>query len=398
MKPVKVLFFQPNTFYGSIVSVFGQIIQHLDRSRVAPYVVFNSEANGDLNLRALEGATIRRWNFGQGLRGSRVNNLRSAVHVPASLVALARYARREGIDIVQCSPTPLAGTLGLSLARLSGARMLAHCQVIARDYGLPKGKAGPRQIFETAVLRRADHLVAISGFLANQIRDVTGISPGKIDVVVNGVDLDRFHPRVDGSAIRQAYRIAPDAPLVVQVARISRQKRQEDVVRAFAIARRSAPNLRCLLVGSEASPLPSGPFPDYTSELRHICEQENLGDSLIMTPARADVPEVMAAADIVVMPSINEAWGLVVTEAMAAGKPVIGADSGGIPEQIVDGETGFVTPARSSEALAEKMILLAQDAGLRARMGRASRRRAETHFGEACLAAGFTPIYEALRG
>ena len=157
------------------------------------------------------------------------------------------------------------------------------------------------------------------------------------------------------------------------------------------------PELRCLLVGWE-DPRYRGPFRSYGAELRHIAEQERLGDSLIISPPRPEAPQLMAAADIVALPSVGDPCPLVVMEAMATGKAVIGADSGGIPEEVVDGVTGFLVPPGSVEALADRIVTLARDADLRARMGRAARRRAEACFDEARLAAEFAPIYEALAG
>jgi glycosyltransferase involved in cell wall biosynthesis len=261
---------------------------------------------------------------------------------------------------------------------------------------IPGRFPGPRQLLEDAVSQRADRAVAVSQFLAGQVLR-TGVSAENVAVVLNGVDLDRFHPGTDGSAIRAEFGIPPDAPLIVQLARLIQQKRQDVVVQAFAIARTQVPQLRCLLVGWE-DPRYTGPFASYGAELRQIAAQHDLGDSLVIAPARPDAPAVVAAADIVVMPSIGDAWNLAVTEAMAAGKPVIGAASGGIPEQIVDGVTGFLVPPDSPEALAEKMVLLARDAELRARLGQAARERAEAFFGEARVAEGFASLYTAAAG
>jgi glycosyltransferase involved in cell wall biosynthesis len=395
MKVVKVLFFNPNQFYGSIVSVFSQIIRHLDRARFQPYLILNREARGVLPVRAADGVIIQHWTFGTGLRASPIAGLRSVARLPLTMLQLARYARREGVDIVQCSPTPLAGTLGLALAKLVGARLIAHCQVMPGDYGAKTGRGGARTFFQNTILRQAHHVVAISDYMAAHLR-AAGIPAAKLDVVTNGADLDTFNPEVDGAPMRQAYGIPAEAPLILQIARLAEQKRQEDLLRAFALARKRVPGLRCLLIGSENTAIASGPFPTYMAKLRHICEQEQLGDSVSIAPARSEAPLLMAAADIVVMPSVEEPWGLVVTEAMAAGKPVIGAASGGIPEQIVDGETGFLVPPRSPEALAEKLVALAQDPDLRVRMGRAARRRAEICFDQAQLAVKFAAIYEAL--
>ena len=390
MRQIRVLLFYPNDFLGPEATIYSQIIRHLDRARVHVFLVMNSEASGALNVGETAGVTIRRWNFGHAFGRSPAGALLSILQVVPSMVALIRYARRAGIDIVQCSSTPRAALLGLILARLTGAKLILHYHV------LPGRFAGPRRFLENLVARHADYAVGVSRFLAAEVPS-TGIEARRVGVVVNGVDLHRFRPGIDGSPIRAEYGIPADAPLLVQLARVIQQKRQDVVVRAFAIARKQVPSLRCLLVGWE-DPRYTGPFASYGDELRHIAEQEQLATSLIIAPARADAPTVVASADIVVMPSIGDAWNLAVTEAMAAGKPVIGAASGGIPEQIVDGETGFLVPPDSPEELARKMVLLARDPDLRVRMGQAARERAEKHFGEERVAEGFMPIYVALAG
>jgi len=223
----------------------------------------------------------------------------------------------------------------------------------------------------------------------------TGVVRGDIDVVLNGSNLARFNPSIDGMTIRRELGIPSDAPLVLQMGRIFERKRQEDLVRAFAIARRRVPDLRCLIVGWD-TPTRSGEFDTYGARLEHLRKEECLGDSLIISPARADAPHLMAAADIVVMPSLEEPFGLVVAEAMASGRPVIAAASGGIPEMIVDGKTGFLVAPRSPSDLADRLALLAGDASLRRLMGIAARRHAEEHLDETRLAHEFAPIYERL--
>ncbi len=385
---IKVLFLYPNQFLGPEMTVYTQIIRHLDKTRFSVYLALDSDAVGDIHLSAKDGVRIVRCKFGSALRGGVGPALVSGLRLPASMAGLIRFARREKIDLVQCSSTPRTATLGIILAKLAGARLLLHYHVIPGRY------AGPRGFFEKAIARRADRSVVVSRFLADKV-PAMGVVRSRVDVVVNGTDCNRFRPDVDGAAMRREYGIAPDEVLVLQLARIIQQKRQEDVVRAFAIAKRGAPNLRCLLVGWE-DPRYVGSFASYRAELEHIRAQESLGDSLIIADARPEAPELVAASDMVVMPSIEDAWNLAVTEAMSAGKPVIGSESGGIPEQIVDGVTGFLVPPESPPALAAKMVMLADDAALREKMGKAARPRAETYFDEKHLAADFAPIYSML--
>ena len=388
---IKVLFFYPNEFLGPEMTVYTQEIRHLDRTRFQPYLVLNANAEGDIYLSEADGVIIKRWKFGNSLRGGAVQALRSGVHLPASMLRLVGYARREKIDIVQCSAAPRTASLGFLLARLTGAHLLLHYHVIPGRY------AGLRGWLEAAVSRRADRSVAVSRFLATKVIN-KGIPTRKVDVVVNGADCRRFNPAGDGSAIRAEFGIKPDQVLALQLGRIIQQKRQEDVVRAFAIARKQVPNLRCLLVGWEDLRY-DGPFPGYKAELEHIAAAAGLGDSLIIADPRPDAPQVVAAADIVVMPSVEDAWNLAVTEAMASGKPVIGSDSGGIPEQVVEGVTGYLVPLYDPETLARRMVALASDPQLRAQMGNFARQRAESLFDETHLAADFEPIYtEMVKG
>jgi glycosyltransferase involved in cell wall biosynthesis len=389
VKPTKILFLYPNQFLGPEMTVYTQIVRHLDRSRFRAYLALDADAQGDIHLsEAKDGVVISRWKFGTALRGGLLPGILSALRLPATIIKVARYARREGISVVQASSTPRTATLGLIMARLAGARLLLHYHVIPGRYG------GLRGLAERAIARRADRSVAVSRFLADKVRAL-GLSGRDVDVVVNGTDCRRFNPQVDGSAMRREYGIAPGEVLVFQLARIIQQKRQEETVRAFAIAHRDAPQLRCLIVGWE-DPRYEGPFPGYKAELEHISREQGLGNSLIIADARPEAAELVAAADIVVMPSLEDAWNLAVTEAMAGGKPVVGSLSGGIPEQIVDGETGYLVPLYSPEAIAEKLVALANDPDLRARMGHAARQRAESLFDEKHLATKFAPIYEVL--
>ena len=388
MTKIKVLFFHPDNFLGPEMTVYTQIVRHLDRVRFIPYVAINSTADGVFDKGEEDGLNIRRRNLGQPWRLSLRARFNSLRYLPASMFSLIRYARRESIDVVHCSAVPRHGTLGMILARLTGAKLLLHYHVLPGRY------AGVRRFLEHSVARRADGAVAVSSFLAQKVPRF-GFSSDQVHVVLNGVDTNRFSPSVDGSAIRQEFGIEADAPLILQLGRIQQKKRQEDTVRAFAIARHKVPGLRCLLVGWNDDRY-QGQFGSYKAELERISELERLGDSLIIAAPRPDAPQLIAAADIVVMPSLDEAFGLVIAEAMATGKPVIGADSGGIPEVIVDNLTGFLVPPRAPEALAEKIVLLAEDANLRAQMGRAARLRAEACLDEAHLAADLAPVYEAL--
>jgi glycosyltransferase involved in cell wall biosynthesis len=390
---IRILFLYPDEIFGPPWTVFTQIMRHLDRDRFEAYAVINSENLAELGLDA-KSVTILRLPFGRSLTGAPNPRtklrtaIRSAVQLPGTVAHLARFIRRERIDIIQCVSEARASVLGVILAKLSDSRLLLHY------HSLPSYFSSGRRAAMRMTARRADRAVAVSNFVARRISEF-GITDNGLDVVLNGVDVMRFRPNMDGSYIRRAYGIPDDARVVLQVGRIVEVKRQADLVRAFAIARREVPELRCLIVGWE-EPRYRGTFASYGAELRDICEREGLGDTLVISPPRRDTPFLFSAADIVCLPSEDEPWGLVVTEAMATGKAVIGSNSGAIPEQIIDTQTGFLVSVGDIEALADRLIRLARDGRLRESMGRAARRRAEDCFNEAHIAADFSPIYERL--
>ena len=243
---------------------------------------------------------------------------------------------------------PLACRYGLMAAKLS--RVPAIVATSHLYFPVPVERFGRlKQHLQASLI---DRYIAVSNEVKKRLCNDLGITELKVRVVHNGIQLAPFDVPTDS-------------------------------------------NLRGLLVGWE-DPRYNGPFASYRAELEHIIAQEGLGDKLIIADARPEAPQLVAAADMVVMPSVEDAWNLAVTEAMASAKPVIGSKSGGIPEQIVDGVTGFLVQLKSPEALAEKLAALAKDPKLRADMGKAARQRAESLFDETLLAQKFAPVYEAL--
>src|SRR5438552_300550 len=120
---MKILFLYPNQFLGPEMTVYAQVIRHLDRSRFKAYLALDANAVGDIHLsEGKDDVVISRWSFGRALRGGVLPALASGLRLPATILRLALYIKREGIDIVQASSTPRTATIGLIIARLAGAR------------------------------------------------------------------------------------------------------------------------------------------------------------------------------------------------------------------------------------------------------------------------------------
>jgi len=203
-----------------------------------------------------------------------------------------------------------------------------------------------------------------------------GVAEGKILVVHPGVDTERFRPDIDGRAWRS--RVAgPDDVLFLSVGRLQRRKGHDMVLRSLARLRHIVPHVRYAIVG------------DGPHQMQLEAEARTLGVMDIVHfigPASdADLPGWYAAADVFVMPNRSdgvdfEGFGIVFLEAAAAGLPVIGGRSGGVPEAVDDNVTGRLVDGTDAADLEATMAALADSAAMRAQYGAAGRERAVREF------------------
>ena len=217
---------------------------------------------------------------------------------------------------------------------------------------------------------RASLVTAVSDFTARFVRRAMG-EETRIELVRTGVDLDRFHPSVDGAEVRKRAGVA-GRPVVCCVSRLVARKGQDTLIAAMPAIKRTVPDAALLLVGG-------GPARDRLerSATRHGVSRD--------VAFAGEVPESelaahYAAGDVFAMPVRSrfaglevEGLGLVYLEAQACGRPAITGDSGGAPEAVIPGETGFVAGGRDIRAVADACARLLADPSLRERMGAAAR-------------------------
>jgi glycosyltransferase involved in cell wall biosynthesis len=191
--------------------------------------------------------------------------------------------------------------------------------------------------------------------IANSGATAATVTGGRVEIVNPGVDLDRFHPGSVDARLRAELSSDPAAPLVAILGRIDPEKGIDVVLRAVA----ALPGGHVVVVGA-----PNVAGAEFGAGLEHL-GAELLGDRVRFTGARADVPEVLRAVDVVVNASRAEPFGRTVLEAQACGVPVIGTRSGGIPEFVTDGESGLLVPPGDVDALAGALRRLFESSTLR---------------------------------
>jgi glycosyltransferase involved in cell wall biosynthesis len=316
----------------------------------------------------LESSTTSTW--------ARVAKLLGIIPSALRLFGLARYIRRNRIAFVHTSDRPRDAAATVLLGRLTRTTSIVQSHVGYADWMSPLLKWA---------LRNADVRIAISSFVARTLVD-HGHPAEHTYVVLNGIDPDRWTPERGRAEARRALSVPDDVPLIVTVCRLFPSKGPGDLIRALAVLRNQHPTVQLLIAGREVQR-------GYAAELQQLIDDLELGEHVKLLGHCPDVAPLMAAADVFAMPSIGEPFGLVYLEAMAMGLPVVALESGGAPEVIVHGTTGLLSPPDDLERLAENLGTLLSDPDRRAHMGRAGRRRVETHFTSTRMAMDMAARY-----
>jgi glycosyltransferase involved in cell wall biosynthesis len=208
-------------------------------------------------------------------------------------------------------------------------------------------------------------------------------APRKLRVVHNPVDTERFRPGfLAARDARSRLGLPEGVPVLGVVAQITPWKGQYEAVATAAQLREQHRDVRLVLVGSPKFTSDATRFdnPDYARRLEHSIDELDLRENVLLLGERTDVPEIMSALDILLVPSWYEPFGRTMIEAMAMGLPVIATSVGGPREVIRDGESGFLLPPKTPARWARQAAELLADADRRARIGAAARERVLAEF------------------
>ena len=250
--------------------------------------------------------------------------------------------------------------------------------------------------FKYNQLRRAmkplvHHYITVSTDLADWLVHTVGACAERVTQICNGVDIQRFHPRIGTRSSLVPEGFAPEGTLVVgTIGRMEVVKDQLTLVRAFLHLLSSAPDacerLRLVMIGD-------GPLREESRKLLCAANAEHLA---WLPGERADIPELMGGLDLFVLPSLAEGISNTILEAMASGLPVIATRVGGNPELVEEGETGLLVPPADPVKLAEAIRTYLVDNGKIARHGRAGRKRAEAKFSMGAMVDGYLAVYDTV--
>ncbi len=345
---------------GGPISLFN-LIKNLNRERFTPIVVCPSSGSlthalGKINVR-VEIIKIK------SLKGLHLFSFIS------STVTLLKLIKREKISLIHSNVGASRESFYSGVAaKIMKIPFIYHARVIE--------SAG---FIDRILAKLSTIIIVISEAVEKKYRWLK--NGDKLIKIYNGVDLKDFNPETSGEKIRNEFGINPNTIVVGTVGNLIPWKGHVYFLEAAReiIGVRSqiseAREIKFLVVGEDISQNKK-----YREELIKLTENMGLAEKVIFTGFRRDISQVMAALDILVLPSVEEPFGRVIIEAMACGKPVVATKAGGAPEIVKDGETGFLVPMKNPHAIAEPVINLLNDKNKAKEMGIKGRKKVEDFF------------------
>lgn len=292
---------------------------------------------------------------------------------------LARLFREKRPDIVH---TRNWGTVDAIIgAKLAGTRTIIHGEH-GREYHDIEGKNARRNLIRRMLSYLVDRYIVVSDELKLWLIEKVGVPARKVTKIVNGVDVEKFNDR-DKRAARRRFGYGDGLKIIGTVGRLDPVKGQRYLIAAFAELQRRHPNALLLIVGD-------GPC---RSELETLAGSLSIGHKILFTGERQDIPDLLKAMDLFVLPSLAEGISNTILEAMATGLPVVATRVGGNPELVADGLTGLLVPKGDSGALASAIAQYLLSPDLMKRHGTAARERAISRFALSGMIDAYQKLY-----
>ena len=350
--PIRVLFMNDHLGHESgeihgVTSYFLTVIPELQRRGVEVVPCFLRDRHAA--ARELEA------------RGVRPIFLDRSKWDPLALLDMMRIMREHRIHLVHAAGMK-SMLLGRVAARILGAKTILHFH----DTRTPGRLIG---LVQRTLAPWTSHGIAVSEAVRDTVVKEFGLPPSKVRTVYNPIAFERFaEPRSCAHGrLRREFEIPGGAPVIGIIGRMTRDKGHGDLLRALPSVLEQHPETVALVVGD-------GPTRPRTQQM---AKEAGLEGSVRFTGHRPDIPDVLAAIDLLALPSVREGLPYSIMEAMAAGRPVVAFEVGGVPELIAHEKEGLLVPAGDVSALSASILRVLDDPALSHRMTAAARRKIE---------------------
>jgi len=294
------------------------------------------------------------------------------------VVRLASWLKREKAAVVH-THLFTADTYGRLAARLAGVPVVfSTVHNIVNPW-----KGGFRKMIDRLFARMSTGVIGCSEEVAQTLATRDKIPANRLRAIPNGIDLQKF-TQVSGAGVRAEFGLPESRQLIGVVGRLHPQKGHDDLFRALAAMRRArAGQLSCLVVGTG----------ELQAQLHDQVAELGLERCVVFTGMRTDVPRLVAALDVFIMPSRWEGLPIALLEAMASSKPVLCTRVGGIPDVVHEGDNGLLIEPGDAPALQARLEWLLDDAAARQRLGQRARETVIERFDITRTAAAYNQLH-----
>lgn len=348
LTPKTILYLNTSSCIGGAERSLLEILQFIDKFKIHPIIACPTE--GVLPSRIRE--------MGIDIHFSRFESLRNPVKFISEIRELQIFAQNNDVSLIHSNST-LSAKHAMFLGKILKVPTVAHI----RDF------VPATDLFFRIWLYFIDRVVAISKSVERSLRHPC--IPNCTQLIYNGVDTERFVPSHDAAAIRRLLDLPSDNLLVGTIGRFGADKGMASFVDAAHLILQEFPHVRFVVVGDAV-------FSEnihYQDEAVQKIMDLHIKDHVLCMGNREDVHEIMAALDIIVVPSLREPFGRVAAEAGACGKPVVASAVGGLAEIVRDSETGILVPPDDPIAMSSAILRLLHSEELRRTMGIKARER-----------------------
>lgn len=304
-----------------------------------------------------------------------------------SAVKMAQLIKKERVSLVHAH-APFAGSIISSLAgKLAGVPVIIHAHLQDALSSNSLIRSYQKMINSWTSKECCDAIIAVS----HQVKDALvteGFDSRKFHVIHNGTPVNNH--KID-SNIRNELNIPEDIQVVIHIGRLCKSKGQHLLLQAAANLHQSGQEAVYLIVGKDLEQ--DGAYLQY---LKDLAQELGINQSVHFLGHRADIPQLLALSDLLVLPSDAEGLPLVILEAMAAGLPVVATPVGGIPEAVIHQETGLLVPVEDVQALGDAILKLLQNPLLKNEMGNKGLQMVNKNFSVEKMCREVFGIYQKL--
>ena len=234
----------------------------------------------------------------------------------------------------------------------------------------------------------AGRILCVSNTVKNHLVSQVGINPDRISVTYNGIDFEKLSilkSEDKKKELKRSLGVKENCRVIGNVSRLTFDKGQKYLILAAPRVLEKYPEAKFLIIGDG----------ELREKLTELTRELNIRDSVIFAGSRDDVPDLLSIMDIFVFPTFNEAMGISVLEAMAAGKPIVATDDAAIPEIIQDGKEGLLVHPGDRDALARAILRLLDDPGSIREMGAFAKERVKI-FSDEAMVRRIEKVYDEL--